>query len=100
MVSNATYSRDQYLRGQLDGTAASQEIAELRDWPASALGIDGCWSGRSNCGIRCRGWGAFYVALVEIFDSTLLTTDERLVCPHGPTCRIEVLGAPADCRRL
>jgi predicted nucleic acid-binding protein len=39
-----------------------------------------------------RGWDAFYVALAEAFDATLLTMDERLARAHGPSCRIEVLG--------
>lgn len=39
-----------------------------------------------------RGWDAFYVALAETFDATLLTMDERLARAQGPTCRIEVAG--------
>jgi predicted nucleic acid-binding protein len=38
-----------------------------------------------------RGWDAFYVALAEAFDATLITLDARLGRAHGPTCRIEVL---------
>ncbi|EUA69057.1 hypothetical protein I553_2245 [Mycobacterium xenopi 4042] len=31
-----------------------------------------------------RGWDAFYVALAEAFDATLLTLDGRLARSRGP----------------
>jgi predicted nucleic acid-binding protein len=39
-----------------------------------------------------RGWDAFYVALAEAFDATLLPLDARLARAQAPTCRIEVVG--------
>ncbi|BBX73335.1 type II toxin-antitoxin system VapC family toxin [Mycobacterium shinjukuense] len=84
--------RAQYLKGHLDGTAASQAVADLRDWPGERIGhrwlLERAWELRDSV----RGWDAFYVALAEVFDATLLTMDERLARAHGPTCRIEVLG--------
>ena len=83
--------RAQYLRGRLDGTAAGQAVADLRDWPGQRVGhrwlLERAWQLRDSV----RGWDAFYVALAEAFDATLLTMDERLARAHGPTCRIDVL---------
>jgi predicted nucleic acid-binding protein len=84
--------RAQYLRGRLDGTAARQAIADLRDWPGERFGhrwlLERAWQLRDSV----RGWDAFYVALAEAFDATLLTMDERLARAHGPACRIDVPG--------
>lgn len=83
--------RAQFLRGRLDGTAAGQAVADLRDWPGQRFGhrllLDRAWQLRDSV----RGWDAFYVALAEAFDATLLTMDRRLARAHGPDCRIEVL---------
>ncbi len=85
--------RAQFLRGRLDGTAAGQALADLRDWPGQRFGhrllLDRAWALRESV----RGWDAFYVALAESFDATLLTMDGRLARAHGPRCRIEVLKA-------
>jgi predicted nucleic acid-binding protein len=83
--------RAQYLQGRLDGTAAAQAVADLRDWPGERFGHR--WLLERTWGLRdsVRGWDAFYVALAEAFGATLLTMDERLARAHGPTCRIEVL---------
>jgi predicted nucleic acid-binding protein len=86
--------RAQHLRGTLDSTAAGQAVTDLRDWPGERFGhrwlLDRVWQLRDSV----RGWDAFYVALAEAFDATLLTLDARLARAHGPTCRIEVLGTP------
>ncbi|MGB3353939.1 MAG: type II toxin-antitoxin system VapC family toxin [Mycobacterium sp.] len=85
--------RAQYLQGRLDRTAADQAVADLRDWPGDRVGhqwlLDRTWQLRDSV----RGWDAFYVALAEALDGTLLTMDRRLARAHGPTCRIEVVGA-------
>lgn len=85
--------RAQYLQGRLDRTAADQAVADLRDWPGERVGhqwlLDRTWELRESV----RGWDAFYVALAEALDGTLLTMDRRLTRAHGPTCRIEVVGA-------
>ena len=86
--------RAQYLRGRLDGTAAGQAVADLRDWPGERFGhrwlLDRAWELRASV----RGWDALYVGVAEAFDATLLTLDARLAHAHGPTCRIEVLSTP------
>jgi predicted nucleic acid-binding protein len=86
--------RAQYLRGQLDNTAAAQAVSDLQDWPGERVGhrrlLERAWQLRDSV----RGWDAFYVALAEAFDATLLTLDARLARAAGPTCHIEVLGAP------
>lgn len=82
--------RDQYLRGKLDGTSARQAVADLRDWPGERFGhrplLDRAWELRDSV----RGWDAFYVALAEVMQATLLTMDRRLARAHGPTCVVEV----------
>ena len=83
--------RTQYLRSRLDGTAATQAVADLRDWPGERIGhrwlLERAWELRHSV----RGWDAFYVALAESMDATLLTLDARLANAHGPTCHIEVV---------
>ena len=83
--------RAQYLQRRMDGTAAAQAVADLRDWPGQRVGhrwlLDRAWQLRDFV----RGCDAFYVALAEAFDATLLTLDKRLARAHGPTCHIEVL---------
>ena len=85
--------RAQHLQGRMDGTAAAQAVADLRDWPGERFGhrwlLERAWQLRDSV----RGWDAFYVALAEVFDATLLTLDARLAHAHGLTCRIEALGA-------
>ena len=84
--------RAQHLRGRLDRTAARQAVTDLRDWPGERVAhrwlLERAWDLRDSV----RGWDAFYVALAEAFDATLLTLDARLARAHGPTCRIEVVG--------
>jgi predicted nucleic acid-binding protein len=79
--------------GRLDATAAMQAIEDLRDWPGERFGhrslLWRAWELRSNV----RGWDAFYVALAEVLDGTLLTLDRRLGHAIGPTCPIEVVGS-------
>jgi hypothetical protein len=64
----------------------------VHDWPGERFGhrwlLDRVWELRDSV----RGWDAFYVALAEAFDATLLTLDARLARAHGTTCRIEVVG--------
>jgi predicted nucleic acid-binding protein len=38
-----------------------------------------------------RSWDAFYVALAEVMQATLLTSDSRLASVLGPRCPIEVV---------
>jgi predicted nucleic acid-binding protein len=37
-----------------------------------------------------RGWDAMYVALAEVLDAALITTDRRLAAATGPRCRIDL----------
>lgn len=88
--------RSQYLQGRLDRTAAAQAVDDLRDWPGERFGhrwlLERVWGLKDSV----RGWDAFYVALAEAFDATLLTMDERLARAHGSACWIEVIGARTD----
>lgn len=82
--------RGQHLSGTLDRTAAELAVADLREWPGQRFPhrnlLARAWGLRANV----RGWDAFYVALAESFDATLVTTDARLARSAGPECRIEV----------
>jgi predicted nucleic acid-binding protein len=64
---------------------------DLRTWPGERYGqralLDRVWDLRGNV----RGWDAFYVALAEALDATLLTLDHRLGRAAGLRCAIEVL---------
>lgn len=79
------------LLGLLDPTAALQAVADLHDWPGERYGHRGLlarvWELRHNV----RGWDAFYVALAEALDATLLTIDKRLARAVGPACSIELI---------
>jgi predicted nucleic acid-binding protein len=76
-------------RGQLDPTAARQAVDDLESWPAvrydHRVFISRAWELRANV----RMWDAFYVALAEALDATLLTTDSRLLGATGPQCRMQ-----------
>jgi predicted nucleic acid-binding protein len=83
-------ARDHRL-GRLDATAAGQAIEDLRDWPGERFGhrqlLGRVWDLRGSI----RTWDAFYVALAEVLDGTLITADGRLARASGPRCAIEVV---------
>ena len=80
-----------HRRGNLDTTAASQAVDDLRSWPGERWShgplLDRAWGLRSTV----RGYDGLYVALAEALDATLLTLDERLARAPGPRCVIEVV---------
>jgi predicted nucleic acid-binding protein len=82
--------RSHRLRGLLDESAARRAIELLASWPVARYAhqplLARAWELRDNV----RGWDAMYVALAELLDATLLTTDARLATATGPQCRIEV----------
>lgn len=83
--------RRDHLRGRLDATAAAQAVQDLRDWPGERFGhrplLDRVWELRQ----WVRPWDALYVALAEVMQATLLTSDSRLAMAFGPRCAIEVV---------
>lgn len=83
--------RREHLRGLLDLTAAAQAVDDLEEWPGERFGhgllLSRAWELRDSI----RGWDAMYVALAEVLDAVLITTDRRLATASGPTCAIEVL---------
>lgn len=85
--------RREHLLGRLDRTEAVQAVHDLGSWPGERIGhrllLPRAWELRSTV----RGWDAMYVALAEVLDTDLLTTDARLARSEGPTCRIEVVTA-------
>jgi predicted nucleic acid-binding protein len=89
-VETMNVIRKYHLDGRLDETAARQAVEDLELWPGERFAhtrlIPRAWELRNNV----RGWDAFYVALAEALDATLLTLDERLSRALGPRCRIEV----------
>ena len=83
--------RREFLRHALDHTTAVQALDDLRLWSGDRFGhgplFDRAWELRYTV----RGWDAMYVALAELLDGTLLTTDQRLAQATGPRCSIEVM---------
>ncbi len=83
--------RRDHLFGRLDVTAAAQAVEDLRDWPGERFAhrplLDRVWELRHSV----RSWDAFYVALAEAMQATLLTSDSRLASASGPRCTIEVV---------
>ena len=83
--------RREHLAAQLDGIKAHGAIEELRVWGGERfdhrLLLGRAWELRDNV----RGWDAFYVALAEALDATLITMDGRLSRATGPRCRIELI---------
>jgi len=85
--------RRDYLLGSLDATAASasQAVEDLRDWPGERFGhrqlLGRVWDLKGSI----RTWDAFYVALAEVLDGTLITADARLARVPGPRCTIDVV---------
>ncbi len=83
--------RRHHLLGDLDRTAATQAVDDLRQWPGERVGhgllLERAWELRDSV----RGWDAMYVALAEAMDATLLTTDARLARAHGPRCTFDVV---------
>ncbi len=85
--------RRHHMLGWLDRTAADQAIDDLRDWGGERFGhrglIDRAWALRHNV----RGWDAFYVALAEALQATVITRDARLGRVRGLACEVEVVPA-------
>ncbi len=83
--------RRDHLLGRLDPTSAAQAVADLRDWPGERFShqplLDRVWELRGTI----RAWDGFYVALAEVLEATLVTSDARLAAAAGPRCRIEIL---------
>jgi len=77
--------------GDLDGRRAELAIADLRalrvDRVPHGRLLERCWELRANLTI----YDGAYVALAEILDSVLLTTDSRLARAPGIRCTIERL---------
>ena len=83
--------RRDHLLGRLDSTAAGQAVEDLHDWPGQRFGhqplLARAWELRGSL----RTWDAFYVALAEVLQATLLTSDSRLARASGPRCIIVVV---------
>ena len=83
--------RRDYLLGRLDATAADQAVDDLRDWPGERFGhrplLGRVWELKG----ALRTWDAFYVALAEALEGTLITADARLARTPDPRCAIELV---------
>ncbi len=71
-----------------DPRRAELAIVDLRQIPLTRVPHRGllnrCWELRHNLTV----YDAAYVAVAEMFDATLLTSDPRLARSTGPTCEI------------
>lgn len=83
--------RRDHLLGRLDATSALQAVEDLHDWPGERFGhqplLARAWDLRGSL----RAWDAFYVALAEVMQATLVTSDSRLAAAPGPRCSIDVV---------
>ena len=83
--------RRELVRGVLDETAAFLAAQSLREWTGIRFGhrpfIERVWELRHNVGTK----DAFYIALAEALELTLVTLDGRLSRAPGIRCDIEVL---------
>jgi predicted nucleic acid-binding protein len=83
--------RRDHLLGRLDATSAAQAVEDLREWPGERFGhqplLGRVWELKGSV----RAWDAFYVALAEVLQATLVTSDARLARAAGPRCAIEVV---------
>jgi predicted nucleic acid-binding protein len=83
--------RRDLMLGLLDPTAARQAVEDLRDWPGERHShqelIGRAWQLRNNV----RTWDAFYVALAEALQATLVTRDQRLGRVPGLRCKVEIV---------
>ncbi len=83
--------RRDHLQGRLDATAAAQAVEDLEGWPGQRFGhqplVGRAWELRRSL----RTWDAFYVALAEAIQATLVTSDSRLARAKGPRCTIDVV---------
>jgi predicted nucleic acid-binding protein len=82
--------RDSLLRN-VDETTGALALRDLMDWPGERLThrpfLDRVWELRDNV----RTWDAFYVAVAEALDCSLLTLDARLARARGPRCKIDAI---------
>ncbi|MEO1064492.1 MAG: type II toxin-antitoxin system VapC family toxin [Actinomycetota bacterium] len=78
-------------QGELDERRATLALDDLRSLPLRRMPhrplLDRCWELRKNV----TPYDAAYVALAEVLDVPLLTTDERLRRAPGTSARIEVV---------
>jgi predicted nucleic acid-binding protein len=82
--------RQEFRLGRIDLTTAELAVEELAGWSGERFShrplLARAWQLRDNV----RGWDAMYVALAELVDAVLLTTDARLAAAPGPRCQIEL----------
>jgi predicted nucleic acid-binding protein len=89
----ASVLRTAQRAGRLLDLRARQAMTDLRAMPLQRTWhrelLARIWALRANV----TPYDAAYVALAEIFKTTLLTADARLARATGPRCTIEVLAA-------
>ena len=72
--------------GHLDARRVALALKDLHDLPVRRVPhqpfVERCWELRGNV----APYDAVYVAIAEVFDATLVTTDGRLARAPGPTC--------------
>lgn len=82
-----------HAAGSLDARRVELAMADLRDLPIEraplAPLLDRCWDLRDNLTV----YDAAYVALAEVLDVALVTSDGRLARAPGIACDVEVLAS-------
>lgn len=91
-IETVSVLRGLVLAGKLEEKVAREAIDDLAAMPMKRVHHEAllhrCWGLRADV----TAYDASYVALAEILDTTLITTDARMVTAPGPTCRIELIG--------
>lgn len=90
-IEVASALRSLQLRGELQEQSARQSLRHLATLPIVRLPhgplIERCWELKHNL----SSYDAAYVALAEMYETTLLTSDLRLARSPGIRCDVELL---------
>lgn len=88
----ASVWRRQVTSGQLDLRRADLAVADLLDLPLQRIAhrqlLARCWELRHDL----TPYDAAYMALAELLDAVLVTSDRRLSRAPSLRCRVEVVG--------
>ncbi len=78
--------RHQMLRGVLSAPAFVQEMRELSKLAIGRIPVSPLLGRVADLSRSITAYDAAFVAVAELLDAPLLTTDSRLARAHGPRC--------------
>ena len=87
----ASVLRKLAARRSLSDNRCTQALGDLKDLRMQRVShrglVDRCWELRTNLTV----YDAAYVALAELLQATLLTSDERMTNAAGAKCKFELI---------